>query len=100
MRAARDPQEQMRCEADAVLRLYGEMLRRLSQQGVRSVAELAALQQQVCRAAAAVAMQELDFAIAQLASLVERLRAVGIGLERLGEMKRALGPPDGADAGA
>lgn len=82
--------EQMRRQTDEVIRLYGEILRRLSNQGMRGIVELAELHERVCRAALTVALPEVDYALAQIGELVERLAELGQRLARLGEIKQAL----------
>jgi hypothetical protein len=85
-----DPEELLRRQTDEIVRLYGEFMRRLSHHGVRGVTELVSLHEQVCRAAAAIATQEIDFALAQIGDLSDRIRLVGARLERLSAIKRAL----------
>jgi hypothetical protein len=85
-----DPEEVLRRQTDEIVRLYGEFMRRLSHHGVRGVTELVSLHEQVCRAAAAIATQEIDFALAQIGDLSDRIRLVGARLERLAAIKRAL----------
>jgi hypothetical protein len=86
-----DDEERIRRDADEVIRLYGEFLRRLSHQGVRDVADLVRLHEQVCRATASVALPEIDFALTQIRALVDRVRLIGSRVEQLSQMKRALG---------
>ena len=90
-----EPEERLRRETDEVMRLYGEFHRRLSHQGVSGIEGLVALHQQVCRAADTVALAEIDYALASLGSLVDRLRLLGQRFVRLAEVKRALVPGEG-----
>jgi hypothetical protein len=89
-----DDEERIRRDTDEVIRLYGEFLRRMSHQGVRDVADLVRLHDQVCRATATVALPEIDFALAQIRALVDRLRTIGARFDRLAEIKRAFGLDD------
>lgn len=82
--------ENLRHQADELVRLYGEMLRRLSHQGIKNVPELVAMHQLVHRAIEAIGHQELDWALAQIASLLEELGSVDARLTRLAEMKRTF----------
>jgi hypothetical protein len=83
--------EAFRREADELVRLYGELVRRLSNRGIRGVEELVALHQQVRAAVDAIAAQEIDTALLQIATLLDRLRLISRCLTTLGEMKQALG---------
>lgn len=83
--------EAFRREADELVRLYGEMGRRLAHRGIRGVDELVALHQQVRAAVETIAGQEIDTALLQIATLLDRLRLIDRCLVTLGEMKVALG---------
>ncbi|MBM4246064.1 MAG: hypothetical protein FJ148_20080 [Deltaproteobacteria bacterium] len=92
-------QEAFRRDADEIVRLYGEIGRRLSNRGIRGIDELVALHQQVRAAVETIAGQEIDSALLQIATLVDRLRLISRSLATLGEMKLALGstePPAGS----
>lgn len=84
-------QEAFRREADQLVRLYGEMVRRLANRGIRGVDELVALHQQIRDAVETIAGQEIDSALLQIATLLDRLRLISRCLVTLGEMKVALG---------
>ena len=84
-------QEAFRREADQLVRLYGEMVRRLANRGIRGVDELVALHQQIRAAVDTIAGQEIDSALLQISTLVDRLRLISRWLSTLGEMKVALG---------
>jgi hypothetical protein len=83
--------EAFRREADQLVRLYGELVRRLSNRGIRGVDELVALHQQVRAAVDTIAGQEIDTALLQIATLQDRLRLIGRCLVTLSEMKQTLG---------
>lgn len=87
-----EEQERLRRETDAALRLEGEMVRRLSRHGLRSVDEMVELHERLRRAADAIALPEIDFALARLASLGDRLRLLRARLDRLSVARRALSP--------
>jgi len=92
-------QEAFRRDADEIVRRYGEIGRRLSNRGIRGIDELVALHQQVRAAVETIAGQEIDSALLQIATLVDRLRLISRSLATLGEMKLALGstePPAGS----
>jgi hypothetical protein len=83
--------EAFRREADQLVRLYGELVRRLSNRGIRGIDELVALHQQVRAAVDTIAAQEIDGALLQIATLLDRLRLFARELATLSEMKYALG---------
>lgn len=90
--------EAFRREADQLARLYGELVRRLSNRGIRGVEELVALHQQVRAAVDTIAGQEIDAALLQIATLLDQLRLFARTLDTLGEMKLVMGGPDAAPA--
>jgi hypothetical protein len=97
--------EAFRREADQLARLYGELVRRLSNRGIRGIEELVALHQQVRAAVETIAGQEIDTALLQIATLLDRLRLLARTIDTLTEMKLAMGGPgaalaEGAEAGA
>jgi hypothetical protein len=83
--------EAFRREADQLVRLYGELNRRLANRGIRGVDELVALHQQVRSAVETIAAQEIDTALLQIATLLDRLRLISRWIATLGEMKETLG---------
>lgn len=80
-----------RREADELVRLYGELDRRLANRGIRGIDELLALHQQVRAAVETIAGQEIDTALLQIATLLDRLRLLSRCLGTLSEMKLSLG---------
>lgn len=93
-----EDEERIRRDTDEAIRLFGEFLRRLSHQGVRDIADLARLHEQLCRAAATIALPEIDYALVQIRGAVDRIRLLGMHLERLAALKRAFGGPGGAES--
>lgn len=91
--------EAFRRDADELVRLYGELVRRLSNRGIRGVDELVALHQQVRAAVETIAGQEIDAALLQIATLLDRLRLISRRLATLGEMKQLFGDGPGAILG-
>lgn len=83
--------EGFRREADELVRLYGELGRRLSNRGIRGVDELISMHEQVLSAVDTIAQQEIDAALLHIATLLDRLRLLGRCLVTLGEMKAVLG---------
>ncbi|HEY8515700.1 MAG TPA: hypothetical protein VIS07_09320 [Candidatus Binatia bacterium] len=83
--------EAFRREADEFVRLYGELNRRLSNRGIRGVDELVVLYEQVRAAVDTLAAQEIDAALLQISTLLDRLRLISRWIATLGEMKAALG---------
>jgi hypothetical protein len=83
----------IRREADELVRYYSELVRRISQQGVRDVAGLLALHEQLRRALDAVSRQEIGWAVEQTERLVEQLVQMDANLQALRRLKRVLGGP-------
>ncbi|MBU6281820.1 hypothetical protein KGQ64_06220 [bacterium] len=86
-----EEQERLRRETDAAVRLEGEMMRRLAQHGLRGVEEMVELHERLRRAADAIALPEIDFALARIGSLSDRLRLLRQRLDRLASLRRAVG---------
>jgi hypothetical protein len=85
-------------EADELVRYYSELGRRLTQTGVRGVADLLALHEQLCRALEAVTPQEITWAVEQAERLIDELVQIDAKLRALKTLKTALGrtaPADG-----
>lgn len=89
-----------RREADQLVRLYGELDRRLANRGIRGIDELVALHQQVRAAVETIAGQEIDSALLQIATLLDRLRLLSRCLGTLSEMKVCLGSAEEVDGTA
>lgn len=83
--------EAFRREADELVRLYGELVRRLANRGIRGVDELVALHEQLRAAVDTIAAQEIDAALLQIRTLLDRLNLIERCVVTLGEMKQALG---------
>ena len=87
----------IRREAEELVRYYAELGRRLSQNGVRDVAELLGLFEQLQRAVGAVTAQEIGWAAEQVQALVQRLVRMDSNLQALRRLKTELGQaPDAA----
>ena len=84
-------------EADELVRYYSELGRRLSQTGVRGVADLLALHEQLTRALEAVTPQEITWAVERAERLIDELVQVDGSLRALKTLKGALErtPPAG-----
>lgn len=87
----------IRAQAEELVRYHSELVRRLAQTGVRDIADLLALYDQLRRALDAISRQELGWAAEQ----ADRLRAE---LERLDgdltALRRLKGAVDAAPAAA
>ena len=75
------------------MRYYGELGRRLTQNGVRGVPDLLALHDQIKRALDAFSRQEIGWATEQTQRLVEALVRMDANLAALRRLKAALGGP-------
>jgi hypothetical protein len=87
----------IRREAEELVRYHSELVRRLTQTGIRDVADLLALHDQLRRALDAVSRQEIGWAAEQTQRLVETLVRMDANLQALRRLKVALGS-DGAVA--
>ena len=84
----------IRREADDLIRYYGELVRRLGQNGVRDIAELLALYEQVGRAVDAISAQEIGWVAEQAQRLIGEFVRMDSNLEALRRLKVALSPHD------
>jgi hypothetical protein len=91
-----EEEEGLRRDTDQVVRLYGELLRRLSYQGFRDVGEVVAMHEQVRAAADVIAAQELDTALVQIGALLDRLRLIRKRLSTLAAIRREFFGGDAA----
>jgi hypothetical protein len=80
----------IRREAEELVRYYSEVVRRLGQNGVRDVADLLGLYEQLRRALDAVSPQEIGWAAEQTQRLVEALVRMDANLQALRRLKLAL----------
>ena len=80
----------IRREAEELVRYYGELGRRISQKGVRDVADLLSLYEQLRRALDAVSRQEISWAVEQTERLVEHLVHMDANLQALRRLKGVL----------
>jgi len=85
----------IRREAEELARYYSELVRRLAQNGVRDIAELLGLYEQLCRAVSAVSQQEIAWAAEQTQRLVGALVHMDSNLQALRRLKLALERPAG-----
>jgi ubiquinone biosynthesis protein UbiJ len=88
----------IRRDADQLMRYYGELMRRLTQNGVRDVAELLTLYEQLQRAVSALTPQEISWACDQVQALIRQLIAMDSNLQALRRLKlvfsQVSGPGD------
>ena len=83
----------IRRETEELMRYYGELGRRLTQNGVRGVPDLLALHDQLTRALDAFSRQEVSWAAEQTQRLIEALVRMDANLAALRRLKAALGTP-------
>lgn len=88
----------IRREAEELVRYYSELVRRISQQGVRDVSGLLALYEQLRRALDAVSRQEILWAVEQAERLVQQLVQMDANLQALHRLKSAFDHPPPSDA--
>jgi hypothetical protein len=85
----------IRREADELVRYYAELVRRLGQTGIRDVAQLLSLYDQLRRTVDAVSRQEIGWVADQIQRLIEALVRMDANLESLRRLKVALeGSPE------
>lgn len=89
---------QIQRDAEELVRYYSELVRRLGQGGVRDVADLLTLYEQLRRALEAVSQQEIDWATEQTGRLMASIGRLDAELQALGRLKKTLGelPPQPA----
>ena len=80
----------IRAQAEELVRYYSELGRRLAQTGVRDIAELVALYEQLRRALDAISRQELGWAAEQADQLRAQLARLDTDLTSLRRLKRAV----------
>jgi len=85
----------IRAQAEELVRYYSELVRRLAQTGVRDIAELLALYEQLRRALDAISRQELGWAAEQADRLRAELSRLDADLTALRRLKAAV---DGSPA--
>ena len=85
----------IRRDADQLMRYYGELMRRLTQNGVRDVGELLTLYEQLQRAVSALTPQEISWACDQVQALIRQLIAMDSNLQALRRLKLAFSQVSG-----
>jgi hypothetical protein len=88
----------VRRETEELMRYYSELVRRLPQNGVRDVAELVELFEQLRRAVDAIGGQEIVWATEQTQRLVQALVRMDANLAALRRLKAAFEPLERAEA--
>jgi len=88
----------IRRETEELLRYYSELVRRLPRNGVRDIAELIGLFEQLRSAVEALGEQEIRWATEQTQRLVEALVRMDSSLQALRRLKVALEKPPGLRA--
>jgi len=83
-------QSDIRRDAEELVRYYGELVRRLPQNGVRDVAELLSLYDQLRRALDAVGRQEITWALEQTHRVVEALVHLDASLQAMRRLKAVV----------
>src|SRR5207237_9676128 len=77
----------IRRDADQLMRYYGELMHRLTQNGVRDVAELLTLYESLQRAVSALTPQEISWACDQVQALIRQLVGMDSNLQALRRLK-------------
>ncbi|HYR96437.1 MAG TPA: hypothetical protein VEM57_06845 [Candidatus Binatus sp.] len=90
----------IRREADELVRYYGELVRRLGQNGVRDIAQLLSLYEQLSKALDAISRQEIGWVAEQAQRLIEELVGMASNLEALRRLKSLMSElPEAAGTG-
>jgi hypothetical protein len=82
--------DDVRREAEELIRYYGEIVRRLGQAGIKDVPDLLALYEQLRRALAAISTHELSWAAEETTRLVNKLLALDASLQAMRRLKATL----------
>lgn len=91
----------IRRQAEELVRYYSELVRRLPQHGMRDVAEMLSLYDQLRGALGAIGRQEISWAAEQTQHLVEELVRMDAHLQALRRLKTVFDRlPDGRAADA
>ena len=77
----------IRRDADQLMRYYGELMHRITQNGVRDVAELLTLYESLQRAVSALTPQEISWACDQVQALIRQLVGMDSNLQALRRLK-------------
>jgi len=83
----------IRREAEELVRYHSELVRRVAQTGVRDIAELLALHEQLKRALGAVSPQEIAWAAEQAQGLIAGLERLDGEFGALRRLKAAIDVP-------
>ena len=83
----------IRRETEELVRYYGELVRRLSQSGVRDVADLLGLYERLGRALETVSRQEIGWVTEQVQRLIEALVLMDSNLDALRRLKGVHSAP-------
>jgi thiamine phosphate synthase YjbQ (UPF0047 family) len=82
--------DEMVRQTDQIINFTREINRRMTESGVQGVDGLVALYEQLRTALAKVSVQEIDWAQAEVARVLERLRKLADDLGHLAALKSAL----------
>ena len=80
----------IRREAEELARYYSELVRRLTQNGVRDVEDLLALHERLSRALDAISRQEIGWAAEQVQTMIASLVRMDSNLQALRRLKGDL----------
>ncbi|MBM4267011.1 MAG: hypothetical protein FJ144_10410 [Deltaproteobacteria bacterium] len=82
--------DDLRRETEEVVRIHGELVRRLGRQGIRDVAELVERYQQLQRTMASLTREELDAALIRIGTLLDQLHLIRGQIGELSRMHQTL----------
>ena len=88
----------MRRQTEDIIRYYGEIDRRIASTGTDGVAGLLTMSRQLESAIAAVGSQEIEWVVSEVRRLLDQLVQIDAQLERLRQLKIAIGDDAVADA--
>ena len=80
----------IRREAEELSRYYSELVRRLAQSGIRDIAELLTIYEQMRRALGVISRHEIGWAAERTEQLVEALARMDADLQALQRLKAML----------
>ena len=85
-------EHEFRREADDLVRIWGELGRRVGQSGLRGIPDVIEMHAELRAVTERIAQEEIDLALTHIASLTDQLRTLRTRMSQLGELKEKLLP--------
>lgn len=81
---------EFRHDADDLMRIWGELGRRVGQSGIRGIPDVIELHAQLRSATERIAQEEIESALTRVASLTDQLRTLQARVTQLRKLKKKL----------